>query len=127
MTTSAAPRPLARCHRAGVAGVSWVLAGYSGQDLEARRDDAGGTCRSGRLSPWSVRIWSGALFWPPGAVAATPVAHFDETGFQVAGRLAWVHSASAGKFALITVHPMRGREVMDAAGVLPDLRINPRI
>jgi hypothetical protein len=44
------------------------------------------------------------------AVAAAPVAHFDEAGFRVAGKLAWVHSASAGKFALITVHPRRGRQ-----------------
>ena len=47
------------------------------------------------------------------------MAHFDETGFRVAGKLAWVHSASSGKFALITVHPKRGRQAMDAAGVLP--------
>jgi transposase len=47
------------------------------------------------------------------------VAHFDETGFRVAGRLAWVHSASSGKFALFTVHAKRGKEAMDAAGVLP--------
>ena len=51
---------------------------------------------------------------------AAPVAHFDETGFRVAGRLAWVHSASSGKFALITVHPKRGKVAMDAAGVLPE-------
>lgn len=30
-----------------------------------------------------------------------------------------MHSASSGKFALITVHSKRGREGMDAAGVLP--------
>ena len=53
------------------------------------------------------------------AVTAAPVGHFDETGFRVAGKLAWVHSASAGKFSLITAHPRRGREGMDAAGVLP--------
>jgi transposase len=47
------------------------------------------------------------------------VAHFDETGFRVAGRLAWVHSASSGKYALVTVHEKRGRDGMDAAGVLP--------
>jgi transposase len=56
------------------------------------------------------------------ALAAAPVAHFDETGFRVAGKLAWVHSASSGNYALITVHARRGREAMDAAGVLPAFR-----
>ena len=53
------------------------------------------------------------------ALIAADVAHFDETGFRVAGRLAWVHSASSGKFVLVTVHGKRGRQGMDAAGVLP--------
>ncbi|WP_405084968.1 IS66 family transposase [Microbispora sp. NBC_01389] len=52
-------------------------------------------------------------------IAAAPVAHFDETGFRVQGRLYWVHSASTGKWSLITVHRKRGVEAMDAAGVLP--------
>jgi transposase len=53
------------------------------------------------------------------ALVQAEVAHFDETGFRVAGKLAWVHSASAGKFVLVTVHLKRGRQGMDAAGVLP--------
>jgi transposase len=50
------------------------------------------------------------------------VAHFDETGFRTAGRLAWVHSASSGKFVLVTVHPRRGKDGMKGAGVLPFFR-----
>jgi hypothetical protein len=53
-----------------------------------------------------------------GALAASEVAHFDETGFRVAGKLAWVHSASSGKYVLVTVHSKRGTKGMDAAGVL---------
>jgi transposase len=50
---------------------------------------------------------------------AAEVVHFDETGFRTAGKPAWVHSASAGKFALFTVHAKRGKDGMKAAGVLP--------
>jgi transposase len=53
------------------------------------------------------------------AVADAQVAHFDETALRVACRLRWVHSASTGKYVLITVHDKRGVEAMNAAGVLP--------
>jgi transposase len=43
-------------------------------------------------------------------------------GFRTAGRLAWVHSASSGKFVLVTVHAKRGKDGMKAAGVLPFFR-----
>ena len=54
------------------------------------------------------------------ALAASKLVHFDETGFRVAGRLHWVHSASTTKYSLLYVHPKRGRDAMNAGGVLPE-------
>jgi hypothetical protein len=51
------------------------------------------------------------------------VVHLDETGLRTAGRLAWAHSASWEKFALVTVHARRGKDGMKAAGVLPHFRV----
>ncbi len=93
-----------------------------GRTCQAIADLFGVTVSPGAVTAMVTRVAAAlgpALEVIRQAVTAAPVAHFDETGFRVAGKLAWVHSASAGKFALITVHPRRGREGMDAAGVLP--------
>ena len=55
-------------------------------------------------------------------IAASEVAGFDETGMRVAGTLHWVHCARTGRYTLITCHPKRGREGIDAAGVLGRFR-----
>jgi transposase len=52
-------------------------------------------------------------------LAAAQVAHFDESGARVAGRLHWVHSASDARLSWFTVHPKRGADAMQAAEVLP--------
>jgi transposase len=50
------------------------------------------------------------------------VAGFDGTGLRVAGRLHWVHCARTDKYTLITCHPKRGREGIEAVGVLARFR-----
>ncbi|MGH2836580.1 MAG: IS66 family transposase, partial [Solirubrobacteraceae bacterium] len=51
-------------------------------------------------------------------LAAAEVAHFDETGGRIDGRLGWIHSASTQTLTLLSAHRKRGVEAMLAAGVL---------
>ena len=49
----------------------------------------------------------------------SPVLHSDESGVQINGKLHWLHTACTPFFTFYSVHPKRGREAMDAAGLLP--------
>lgn len=50
---------------------------------------------------------------------ASPVAHFDETGLNVKGKLHWLHSASTELWTLYGIHEKRGRQGIEDLGVLP--------
>lgn len=52
-------------------------------------------------------------------IAGSPLAHFDETGFRVEGACHWLHSACTPQAVFYTVHRKRGRQAIDAAGILP--------
>jgi len=54
-----------------------------------------------------------------GQIAGSQVAGFDETGFRAEGRLGWVHCARTGKYTLLMAHRKRGRQAIEAMGVLP--------
>jgi transposase len=58
------------------------------------------------------------------AVINSPTVGFDETSFNVNGKLHWLHTASTGSLTYITLHPRRGIEGIEAGGVLPSFTGN---
>jgi transposase len=53
-------------------------------------------------------------------VTRSETVHFDETGFRVNNRLAWLHTACTEWLSYYIVHLKRGDEAMLDAGVLPN-------
>ncbi len=56
------------------------------------------------------------------AVVSSMVNHFDETGSRVDKKTMWFHNASNEYYTYLTVSEKRGKEGMDAAGVLPEFK-----
>lgn len=53
-------------------------------------------------------------------VKDSSLAHFDETGTRVDGKLWWVHNASNACYTHLEISPKRGSKGMDEIGILPE-------
>jgi transposase len=77
---------------------------------------------TGTVATWTSRAAAGLEPFTAATRAAltgAELVHLDETGLRVAGRLHWLHVASSTGFTGLFCHRKRGKEAIDAAGVLP--------
>jgi len=114
------------CYGPGVAAVATYLLGRQHLPVERAAECLaeafGAPVSTGWLSgllPTAAAGLDGFLGAARAELAAAPVAHFDETGGRVAGRLHWIHVACTDSWTLFHLDTKRGRAAMDAAGVLP--------
>jgi transposase len=128
-TSAAAPAGASAPVQYGPRITAIIVYLYVGQFLSRKRTAAalaelfGTPVSMGTVAAMTTRAANGLggfTEWVRAQLVAAPVVNFDETGLRVQGKLRWVHSASTGKYSLITVHDRRGTKGMDAAGVLPD-------
>ena len=127
-TKAAAPQGVAAPAQYGPRIAAIVIYLYIGQFLSKKRtaqalDELFGVpVSSGTVAALTARAagrLDGFLEQAREQITASSVAGFDETGFRVDGRLAWVHCARTGKYTLLMVHPRRGKQAIEAMGVLP--------
>ena len=53
------------------------------------------------------------------AITEAEVGHFDETGVRIEKRLHWLHSAGTQMLSFFAHHQRRGKQALDAIGILP--------
>ena len=114
------------CYGPGVAALATYLLGRQHLPVERAaeclEEAFGAAVSTGWLSsllPTAAARLDGFLAIAREQLAAAHVAHFDETGGRVAGRLHWIHVACTDTWTLFHLDAKRGKTAMDAAEILP--------
>ena len=82
----------------------------------------GQTISEATLLKYVLRLHHALADWEQSAIQrllAMPAMHVDETSLRVHKKNHWIHVCSAGEITLKFLHPKRGREAIDALGVIP--------
>src|SRR4051794_4830909 len=128
LTTAAGPAGVAAPVQYGPHAAAIAVYLCLGQHLPVERTAGllaelfGTPMSAGTVAAWTSRAAAGLAPFTAAARAALTSAelvHLDETGLRVAGRLHWLHVASSVRFTVLFCHRRRGKEAIDAAGVLP--------
>jgi transposase len=113
----------------GIAGLAVVLSTYGMVSLERIHEILGAvfniTISPGTISAFiercAERVQS-SVERIKASLKAGAVLHVDETGFRVNGKTRWLHVASTNGLTYMTVEEKRGKEGMDASGILPNYK-----
>ena len=68
------------------------------------------------------RLHDALRSWEQAAIAQLlerPALHVDETGFRVDAKTQWLHVVTDGSLTLKFLHPNRGKEAIEEAGIIP--------
>ena len=82
----------------------------------------GRTVSEATLLKYVLRLHHALAGWERSAVRqllTMPVMHVDETSLRVDRKNHWIHVCAGGEVTLKFLHPRRGREAIDALGVIP--------
>ena len=88
-------------------------------------DQMGVPVSAGSVFNFNLQAYQGlARFedWAKQQLIISDVVHADETGINIGGKRHWLHNASSSFVTLLYPHEKRGREAMDAIGVLPSFK-----
>ena len=114
------------CYGPGVAALGTYLLGRQHLPVERAAemmaDCFGAPVSTGWLSsllPTAAGRLTGFLAFARKQLQDAEVAHFDETGGRVAAKLRWIHVACTDRLTLYHLATGRGKDSMDAGGVLP--------